>query len=131
MYQDNNFDKIVYEKIARKDISFWLILDSEDTGELMITWSIEGSTPYSREPVTAYCKPLYGKDTPDYKIYLKDVNIVGHTILLSDVLHYIHTYVYKDRIAEKCEHVLIEWDYSKPDYEDQSDELKQYIFNLL
>lgn len=132
----NILDKEVYNKIARKDLTFWCryiwadvyILEEKE----YIFWN-----DYSKHEIEyweymsidAEYDIIYPIDTitEDWWTFLYE--IIGHKVLLSDVLDFLNEKRKSDQT--KTMTVLKKWNFSKPTYEEQSSDCKNYIRSIV
>ena len=126
-----NLDKIVYQKIARKDLSFGCrIIPIEWEEEMKYCWQ-EHFFSGSKQMIVEHngiCKARRESVM---------VEIIWHPILLSDVLHFFYDKVtismsFIDRsIVTENVYVTIElWNLACAHYEEQSEECKEFIRNF-
>ena len=125
-----NLDKVVYEKIARKDLSFGCIIFKKPYGYMKYCWGegFSGGLDCIMTEWNWYC--VWFEDS-----FTKE--IIGHPILLSDVLSFINIWIRDsddfDKAAElikKYESLVWIWNPSKPYYEEQLEVCKDFIRNL-
>jgi len=125
-------DTLVYQKIARKDKSFWLLFhpNSDDYKEIYMFLETDKHLRVSDNSIIKISEA-------DYEIHWWDIDAIGHKIILSDVLFYIrHLYDsseewYSNAIDYEETNIRKYWELSKPTYEEQSEECKSYIRNLI
>ena len=111
----NPLDKKVYEAVSRKDLSFGcrILIDGYD--EMRFCWGEEFSSE-RYAVVTEMDGECYW-----YEGYFEK-EIIGHPILLSDVMNWG---------GDKTGTFQYYWDLSLPTYDEQSEECKEFIRNLV
>lgn len=113
----------IYNKIARKDKTRWLMVFVNDevqtTGEEWVGYYFL-RTPLNPEEIILY--------TEDKMYYDNQYYIIGHPITLSDVL-----YKYPFAVDRLCGITWRSplWDMNIPYLDDQPEECKDYIYNLI
>lgn len=131
----NPLDKQVYENIARKDLSFWCIINHKVDDDFDGDWHV--ATVYEIREGSIFFTPPTKCWFIDNSDDITNYEIIGHPIILSDVLHYIH---YKrmnidwmvDSILWGHNNMAVSsWDFRKPTYEEQSEECKYFIRNIV
>jgi len=151
----NKRDKLVYQKIARKDLSFgceitiielwapilqeywyddgnfwdeWYIVWYSDDSLISMSWDwecIDFDTDYIKDILS------WKEELPDY---IKGISIIGHPILLSDVLNYTENLINEEWLVydfRTITEILSEWNNKFPTYEEQSESCKELIYNLI
>lgn len=122
-------DTLVYEKIARKDLSFgckFIRHWTERKEEYVFTWAYkEWYLGFNRY----VCLVNYNiEDIPSDK----NTEIIGHPILLSDILAYARSKnLSVISWAELFEWTMKLWNLQIPTYEKQSEETKEFIRNII
>ena len=117
----NEIDLPVYKAIARKDLTIGCILFIQNPDGY--ARFIEESDVWNGFTITSategYSALNYSRDS------IRDWSIIGHPIVLTDVLHHIVTL--QSLMNHYYNKVCIMWDVSKPYYDQQSEGLKELV----
>lgn len=119
-------DKVVYQKIARKDLTLGCkVIPMGESEAMNFCWWDENGNMI----VT------YDQELETHSLFLKE--IIGHPILLSDVLHFLYnevtlsmSFLKRSFVTEKVNVTIDIWNLAYPHYEEQSEECKKHIRNF-
>lgn len=121
----------IYEKIARKDLSFWCKFRVKNE---MSFWAViylkwfEFSLIKSRKDE----KIVFAWESFSWPLYFtnfefENLKIIGHSVMIWDVLDYY----WDKKWAMTLDRILRFWEEKTKPIEDQSDECVDYIYNLI
>ena len=126
----NPLDKNVYEAIARKDLSFGCIITSNEfhiskaeevEGKINVCMYFSNQGNIRLQWFYVHCPLTEEQVYFDFTDVLR-YTIKGHPILLSDVMNWG---------GDKTGTFQYYWDLSLPTYDEQSEECKEFIRNLV